>query len=62
VSDPIGYIVVIREHERWAANWDGEIHPTRERCDEEVRLAHAAGFEAMATALAPFPTNTEGDA
>lgn len=59
--EPLGYVVAIREYDAWNATWDGEIHATKDLAEEQMRFAQAAGYEAVTTALVPFPINTEGD-
>jgi hypothetical protein len=47
--DVAGYIVVIREHDRWHDNWDGTVHLTRGEGEEALAAAGRAGYEAALT-------------
>ncbi len=60
--EPLGYYVLVRQHDRWVADWDGELHPTREAGEKSCAEARADGWEAVLTAAVPFPIDTEGGA
>lgn len=49
--EPIGYVVAIREHDRWTENWDGELHKSVEAARRSRNEAEAGGYEALVTEL-----------
>ncbi|MFF5228435.1 hypothetical protein [Dactylosporangium sp. NPDC000521] len=43
----LGWIVLYRAEGRWCLDFDGEVHPTRERADEALGLAVDGGHRAV---------------
>ncbi|PZG12452.1 hypothetical protein C1I95_25730 [Micromonospora craterilacus] len=52
-TEPVGYIVLIREHDRWCDNWDAEVHTDQTAGGEALTGARAAGYEAILVAAVP---------
>lgn len=54
---PLGYIVLVREHDQWKDDWDGEVHPTLEAGMTSLNEALDSGWEAVLTAAHPLTVN-----
>lgn len=53
-AQPLGYIVLLRENDRWHDNWDGIVHDTPEAGEEALAKAVASGYDdAVLTAATP---------
>ncbi|MFC0504265.1 hypothetical protein [Micromonospora costi] len=60
-AKPAGFIVLIRENDRWCDNWDGEVHPDQAAGSAALDVARSAGYEAVLVAAVPVaaePTET----
>lgn len=57
--EPAGYLVAGEEDGRLVADWDGEVHPTREAGDTALAECHAAGYTGWGLyALTPITVTT----
>lgn len=62
MTEPLGYIVLIREHNRWTDTWDGEVHPTIADGERSLAKARRNGWEAVLTAAVAVDKMPEGTA
>lgn len=60
VSERLGYVVAVFDHmasNKWAIDWDGELHTELESAQDEQVLAQGAGWVAVVCQVTPIENN-----